>query len=393
VNRPVGAADVPADVLIVGAGIVGAACAQACAQAKLRTIVIERDIPGGGATAAGMGHIVAMDDSPAQWALTRYAGELWRALAPTLPAAVEYRETGTLWVAADAEEMAEVERKAALYAESSVPASILSADQLRAAEPHLRPGLAGALRVNRDAVLYPPAAAACLLHQAEQAGAQRVQGDVVHAADGQVHLADGRVLRAPVIVLATGADCALLPEACRIRKRKGHLLITDRYPGMVRHQVIELGYLKSAHAAEPGLVAESVACNIQPRATGQLLIGSSRQFGDDDAAVRSELLAKMLARAAEYLPGLAGLSCLRVWTGFRAATDDNLPVLGPSDALTGDRSLYLAVGHEGLGITTALPSAQLILDGILGRASAIDPSPYLPSRFAHAGLPAKAHHG
>jgi glycine/D-amino acid oxidase-like deaminating enzyme len=381
------------EVVIVGAGIVGAACARACAQAKLRTIVIERDIPGGGATAAGMGHIVAMDDSPAQWALTRYAGELWRALAPALPDSVEYRETGTLWVAADAEEMAEVERKAALYAGSGVPASIWSADQLRTAEPHLRPGLAGALRVDRDAVLYPPAAAAFLLHQAQQAGAERVHGDVVHAADGQVHLADGRVLRAPIIVLATGADCALLPEACRVRKRKGHLLITDRYPGMVRHQIIELGYLKSAHAAEPGMRAESVACNIQPRATGQLLIGSSRQFGDDDAAVRPALLAKMLARAAEYLPGLAGLSSLRVWTGFRAATEDNLPVLGPSELLGGDRSLYLAVGHEGLGITTALPSAQLILDQILGRSSAIDPAPYLPARFAHTGIPAEAHHG
>jgi glycine/D-amino acid oxidase-like deaminating enzyme len=101
----------------------------------------------------------------------------------------------------------------------------------------------------------------------------------------------------------------------------------------------------------------------------------------------------MLARAAEYLPGLAGLSSLRVWTGFRAATEDNLPVLGPSELLGGDRSLYLAVGHEGLGITTALPSAQLILDQILGRSSAIDPAPYLPARFAHTGIPAEAHHG
>jgi glycine/D-amino acid oxidase-like deaminating enzyme len=201
------------EVVIVGAGIVGAACARACAQAKLRTIVIERDIPGGGATAAGMGHIVAMDDSPAQWALTRYAGELWRALAPALPDSVEYRETGTLWVAADAEEMAEVERKAALYAGSGVPASIWSADQLRTAEPHLRPGLAGALRVDRDAVLYPPAAAAFLLHQAQQAGAERVHGDVVHAADGQVHLADGRVLRAPIIVLASGNSAQSAPVA------------------------------------------------------------------------------------------------------------------------------------------------------------------------------------
>jgi glycine/D-amino acid oxidase-like deaminating enzyme len=387
-------ADAPADVLIVGAGIVGAACAEACTRAHLRTLLIERDIPGGGATAAGMGHIVAMDDSPAQWALTRYAGELWQALAPALPPAVEYRETGTLWVAADGGEMAEVERKASLYADSGVAASVLSAAQLHAAEPHLRPGLAGALRVERDAVLYPPAAAAFLLQQAVQAGAVHVRGEVIHAAHGEVRLADGRGFRAPAIILATGADCSLLPEGCRIRKRKGHLLITDRYPDMVRHQIIELGYLKSAHAAQRGQSAESVACNIQPRATGQLLIGSSRQFGDDDASVRPELLARMLARAVEYLPGLAGLSSLRVWTGFRAATEDNLPMIGPSQPLSGDASLYLAVGHEGLGITTALPTAALLVHAIRGRKSAIDPTPYLPARLTSACVctPREAHH-
>jgi glycine/D-amino acid oxidase-like deaminating enzyme len=378
-----GTPDVP-DVLIVGAGIVGAACAQACAQSNLRTVILERALVGGGATAAGMGHIVAMDDSPAQWALTCYAGELWRHLAPSLPQSVEYRETGTLWVAADAEEMAEVERKAVLYKESGIPAEVLNAAQLRSAEPHLRPDLAGALLVRQDAVLYPPVAAEWLLQQAGQRGATRMRGEAVAAGHGEVHLADGRIVRARAIVLATGADSALLPPSCVVRKRKGHLLITDRYPDLVRHQIVELGYLKSAHASGGEIAQESVACNIQPRATGQLLLGSSRQFGDEEEAVRPVLLARMLARAIEYLPALAGVSSLRVWTGFRGATDDHLPVIGPADALTGDPSLYLAVGHEGLGITTALPTAQLLADTLLGRTSAIDPTPYLPERFAAA---------
>jgi glycine/D-amino acid oxidase-like deaminating enzyme len=370
------------DVLIVGAGIVGAACAHACAQAHLRTVILERALVGGGATAAGMGHIVAMDDSPAQWALTCYAGELWRRLAPSLPQRVEYRETGTLWVAADSEEMAEVERKAALYKESGIPAQVLNAARLRSAEPHLRQDLPGALLVPQDAVLYPPVAAEWLLQQAEQRGATRMRGDAIAAGHGEVHLADGRIVRAPAIVLATGADSALLPAGCVVRKRKGHLLITDRYPDLVRHQIVELGYLKSAHASGGEIAQESVACNIQPRATGQLLIGSSRQFGDEEEAVRPALLARMLARAVEYLPALSGVSSLRVWTGFRGATDDHLPVIGPSAALNGDPSLYLAVGHEGLGITTALPTAQLIADALLGRPSAIDRTPYRPERFA-----------
>jgi glycine/D-amino acid oxidase-like deaminating enzyme len=176
-----------------------------------------------------------------------------------------------------------------------------------------------------------------------------------------------------------GGDCADLPL---VRKRKGHLLITDRYPGLVRHQLVELGYLKSAHAS----TADSVACNVQPRATGQLLIGSSRQFGDEDLDVRPELLARMMARATEYLPVLAGLSSVRVWTGFRAATEDKLPLIGLASPR--DASLYLATGHEGLGITTSLATAELLVDQIVGRPSKIAPEPYLPSRFvrqvAHA---------
>jgi glycine/D-amino acid oxidase-like deaminating enzyme len=377
------------DVVIVGAGIVGAACARACALAGLKTLVVEQTMVGGGATAAGMGHIVVMDDSPAQWALTQYARELWRLMQAELPLAAECRETGTIWVAADDEEMAEVERKQRFLADHEVAGEVLSAEALQQAEPALRAGLAGGLYVPQDAVLYPPTVAEALLAAAERLGAERLYAMVTRAGDGEVVLQDGRRLRARAIVLATGTaldllervggDCADLPL---VRKRKGHLLITDRYPGLVRHQLVELGYLKSAHAS----TADSVACNVQPRATGQLLIGSSRQFGDEDLDVRPELLARMMARATEYLPVLAGLSSVRVWTGFRAATEDKLPLIGLASPR--DASLYLATGHEGLGITTSLATAELLVDQIVGRPSKIAPEPYLPSRFvrqvAHA---------
>src|SRR5579864_4038385 len=93
------------DVLILGAGIVGTACAYECAKAGMRVGVVEPKVLAGAATAAGMGHLVVLDDSPAQLALTRYSRELWRELCDELPPGVEYQECGTLWVAADAEEM------------------------------------------------------------------------------------------------------------------------------------------------------------------------------------------------------------------------------------------------------------------------------------------------
>ena len=80
------------DVAVVGAGIVGSACASECARAGLSVIVFDRGPVGAGTTAAAMGHIVLMDDSEAQFALTSYSGRLWRELGPELPAVAAWRK-------------------------------------------------------------------------------------------------------------------------------------------------------------------------------------------------------------------------------------------------------------------------------------------------------------
>ncbi len=367
------------DAIIVGAGIAGCACAREFALEAMRIAVVECAVPGGATTAAGMGHIVVMDDSPAQLALTRYSRSLWQELIPALPAAAEYESRGTLWVAADEEELAEVDAKHATYADADVRSFVLNPSELATEEPNLRRGLAGALLVPDDAVIYPPAAATYFLQEAVKCGASVLRQSVARAGNGRVLLGDGTELESQRIVLATGVGTSLLPWL-PVKKRKGHLLITDRYPGFLGHQLVELGYLKSAHK----VAADSVAFNIQPRRTGQLLIGSSRQYGNEDSGVDQAILRAMLQRACSYMPALAGISGIRAWTGFRAATPDKLPLIGPTD----DPSVFLSAGFEGLGITNAPGAARLLADHLLGRATSIPLEPYLPSR---AGLAEAAH--
>jgi glycine/D-amino acid oxidase-like deaminating enzyme len=365
------------DVLIVGAGIIGSACGRECARDGLRVAIIEGGVPAGGATAAGMGHVVVMDDSPAQLALTSYSRSLWQAEREHLPLSAEYESRGTIWVAADDEEMAQVEAKHKVYADARVASSILNAASLAGQEPNLRGGLAGGLLVPDDGVTYPPAASAYYLAKARSHGAELFFSRALKAAHGEVLLADGSRLYADRVVLATGVECDLLP-ALPVKKRKGHLLITDRYPGFARHQLVELGYLKSAHS----LRTDSVAFNLQPRQTGQLLLGSSRQFDCADNVVEADILRAMLERAKSYMPSLAQLSSLRAWTGFRASTFDKLPLIGPAYGLSDDPTLWLAVGFEGLGITNAPGAARLLADLLLGQNSAINHAPFLPSRTA-----------
>ncbi len=365
------------DIIIAGAGIVGAACAAECARGGMKTLVVDRGPVGGGTTAAGMGHIVVMDDSEAQFALTAYSGALWRRLRPQLPPAVEYDNCGTLWLAADEEEMAEVRRKQSYYTARGVRVEVLDDAGVAKAEPNLRPGMAGGLVVADDAVLYPPCAARFLLEQAKSHGAEVRVGAAVRALrpEGGVVLEDGSTIPAARTVNATGPWAPDLSPGLPVRKRKGHLVITDRHPGFVHHQIVELGYLKNAHSVSQ----DSVAFNIQPRQTGQMLLGSSRQYDAEDSAVDYAILNRMLSRSLEYLPTLGELSSIRVWTGHRAATPDSLPLIGPS--LQSDR-IWLATGHEGLGITTSVGTGRLLADLLLERPCEIPPEPYAPSRFA-----------
>jgi len=359
------------DVIVIGAGIIGAACAHALAEAGRRVLVL--DSGQGGASHAGMGHLVVMDDNPAELALSQYSVAAWAGLAPHMPADCAYSPSGTLWVAASAEEMAGAEEKHARLQQHGLACTMLNAAQLARIEPALRGGLAGALRVPGDGNLYVPNVARWLLGlggkalQVQRGWVRQIEGDTVL-------LDDGRLLRAPQLLLATGLQSGALVPGLPLRAKKGHLLITDRYPGTVQHQLVELGYISSAHHSE----GDSVAFNVQPRPTGQLLIGSSRQFDTEDRAVEPAMLARMLQQAIAYLPGLGELNALRSWTGLRPATPDSLPIL---DRHPANPHLWLAVGHEGLGVTTAPGSAALVCALMTATSPPFATEPFALARF------------
>ncbi|ULU24679.1 NAD(P)/FAD-dependent oxidoreductase [Dyella terrae] len=360
------------DLIVIGAGIVGAACADAASAEGMRVAIIEPGPIGGGATAAAMGHLVAMDDDPAELALARYSLRLWEAFADLKEA--EFSRCGTLWVARNDNELAVASQRIARLSAADIDARLLDAATLYELEPALVPGLAGGMLVPREAVVYPPRVASHLVQRAQSRGARLYAGRRAQTLQrGGVLLDDDTRLSGPVLV-ATGCALPALLPMLPMRARKGHLVITDRYPGFIRHQLLELGYADSAH----GDADSSVAFNVQPRPTGQILIGSSREFRANDAAVSPSMVKRMLERSFAFVPGLQNLQALRIWTGFRPTTPDGRPYLG---AVPDAVDQWVAAGHEGLGVTTALGSAKLLIDLIHGRQPAIDPAPYAPSRM------------
>src|SRR5579859_1094424 len=170
---------------------------------------------------------------------------LWEAFADVKEA--EFSRCGTLWVARNDKELAAAgERIARLHA-AGVEARLLDAATLYELEPALVPGLAGGMLVPREAVVYPPRMANYLVQRAQSRGAQLHAGRRVQALKrGGVQLDDGTHLSGPVLV-ATGCALPALLPTLPMRARKGHLIITDRYPNLIRHQLLELGYADSAH--------------------------------------------------------------------------------------------------------------------------------------------------
>ncbi|MES3020968.1 MAG: FAD-binding oxidoreductase [Pseudomonadota bacterium] len=364
------------DVIVIGAGIVGAACARELQAAGMAVAVVDASEPGAGATGAGMGHLVALDETADELDLCLLSLGLWREFFAAHPGVGEPHHCGTLWVAEDEHQLAHAHARAERLAGRGWDAVAVTPAALAQLEPALRRGLCGGVHVRADSVVYPPAVARALIDQlVARGGVFHARRRVAAIDAGSVLLHDGARLHARHIVLAAGATAAALLPELPVFPRKGHLAISDRYPGTLSHQVVSMGYGQTAAGAD----ALAVAANVQPRPTGQWLIGSCRQDGVNESAVDPAVLAKVLQSAIALLPCLAEMRIIRAWTGMRPATPDGRPLIGPHPGRPG---LWLAAGHEGLGVTTAFGTARLLAAQLTGGTSAIDHVPYTPSRFA-----------
>ncbi len=378
------------DAIVIGAGIVGAACAHALRLEGLTVALVDAATPGAGVTGAGMGHLVALDESADELDLCLLSLRLWNDFMAQHPGVGDPLRCGTLWVAENEHQLHEAQQRANRLSGRGWHADSLNGDQLAQLEPGLRKGLCGGVRVAGDSVVYPPAVADFLARELVRlGGVLYLHQRVTALGDGTLTLTGGQRLMAQHIVVAAGAQAATLLPELPVFARKGHLAITDRYPGRLAHQIVSMSYGQGDGQGDGQRAdALAVAANVQPRATGQWLVGSCRQDGQCDSAVDPAVLGAVLRCAIALLPGLASMRIVRSWTGMRPATPDGRPIIGAHPAR---RGVWIAGGHEGLGATTAFASARLLADQILGHASAIDAAPYAPARFAALHAVCHAH--
>ncbi|MEV5661788.1 NAD(P)/FAD-dependent oxidoreductase [Streptomyces flaveolus] len=372
------------DVVVVGAGMVGAACAWYAARAGLDVTVVDRGPVAGGTTGAGEGNLLVSDKEPGpELELALLSGRLWSGLAEDLGRAVEYEPKGGVVVAGTTGALSGLEAFAAGQRAAGVEAVSIPADRLHDLEPHLAPGLAGAVHYPQDAQVMPALAAA---HMLRASGARLLTGrtvtGVLRGPDGAVRgvRTDRGDLHAPAVVNAAGPwggeVAALAGVRLPVLPRRGYVLVTEPLPRRVRHKVYAADYVADVASDSADLQTSPV---VEGTAAGPVLIGASRERVGFDRSVSLPALRALAAGATRLFPFLAGVRAMRTYAGFRPYLPDHLPAIGPDPRVPG---LLHACGHEGAGIGLSTGTGHLIAQALCGERPALDLTPFRPDRFA-----------
>jgi glycine/D-amino acid oxidase-like deaminating enzyme len=411
------------DVVVVGAGIVGAAVARELAVRGVDVTLVDRGAVSSGTTGLGEGNVLCSDkDVGPELELARAGLALYGEIEKRLGEEARIRRKGALIVHPDettwAGEPARLERVAV------AGARLVGAEEVRELEPELTGPVCGASLFPDDLQCDPRAIARALAREAAEAGATIREGcpvDAIAVADrGEVRaagagerrgggghgprrieggrerrieggtvvgvIAGGERIAARAVMIAAGPWSAPLAASAGlvlpVEPRKGQLVrLTAPRPDLVRHKVVDGSYLASVASADAGLQVTTV---VETTYDGDVLVGSSRERRGFDGDVDPAVSAAMVDRAARLFPRLATLSHASAWCGFRPWLPDHLPAIGPSRAVSG---LWLATGHEGAGVALGPVTGRLIAQLYAGEPPVVDPAPFDPDRFSAASAP------
>jgi len=364
------------DVVVIGGGIVGCACAYYLSAAGLKVQLLEKGAIGSGASKAGMCHIVTWEEPPIHVKLEMASKKLYAKLTDELPVDMEYRPTGSLALIQNESSYIAMRDLVIRLGQSGHRCEMIQGREMRQLEPLLAEHVFGGALFHDDVQVNP-----LLATQAFALGARRMGGLIspFQAATGIILNAQGTRIEkvrtekedipTKYVVNAAGAwagDIGKMNDlVIPIIPRKGHLAVTEPLAkGILCHQTLfSAGYLDAVSGGDE----LAIACNIQQTQHGNLLLGSSRQFAGFDTTVEPHVLSKMLKLCAHYFPFLKTVKILRTWAGLRPYTPDLLPIISPVPWIEG---YMIAAGHEGLGITEGPITGKLITQLILGEAPA-----------------------
>jgi glycine oxidase len=365
-------------IAIVGGGICGLSIGWHLARAGRSVTIFERGEAGHGATWAAAGMLAAqIEAEPGEDALLPLMVEsrdLWPEFARELEAAagmaVDLRREGTLAVALDRDEAAQLAFTFDFHRSLGLEMEWLEGRRARALEPHLSPHVTAAVLSPHDHQVDNRKVAVALKRAFLAAGGTlRENSQVAEILVSGRHVVGVRVgeqeFSSPTVVLAAGAwsrGIAGLPEDSRppVRPVKGQMLSLRMQPPLIAHVVWGNG------------------AYLVPRLDGTLVIGATVEEQSFDTTMTAGGVHELLRRARAALPGIDELAIEEMWAGLRPTSRDDAPLLGPAPL----EGLVVATGHHRSGILLAPVTARAISDYVLTGRLSESLRPFAPSRFA-----------
>ncbi len=350
--------------------------------------VIDRAGPAAGASSSGEGNLLVSDKLPGPELTLALRGiDLWRQLGERAGQSFEFEKKGGVIVAHDDAALQDLWSLALSQRQQGAIVDLVAGEELRQLEPALSQDLPGGVVYEQDSQVQPMLAVAWHVSEIVQHGGRVVAGvDVLGAerdsggAISALVTTAGKVgIRRWVVNAAgpwAGEVANRVGSTIPVEPRRGHVLVTEPLPPLVRRKVFEASYIGSIHQSDAARACSSV---VEATASGTMLLGSSRESVGFSHELNAEIVAAIAQRAVSLVPGLAYARLMRAYIGFRPATPDRLPIIG-ADPRVG--RLLHATGHEGAGVGLAEVTAELVESVVLGQTPALDITAFAPDRFS-----------
>jgi glycine oxidase len=342
------------DVVVVGAGVIGLACAWRCAQRGLRVLVLEREAePGAGASGVAAGMLAPVTEAEfGEEALLRLnlaGAELWPAFAAELAERsgidTGFRASGALVVAADRDDAEELRRLHSFQRSLGLDAAWLSGRECRRLEPRLSPRVPGGVLAEQDHQVEPRAVVRALRSALEGAGGELRCG---------VEVGDPHALDAEHVVLAAGCW-----SGAPVRPVKGQILRLRGEPLAQR-------------------LVRTPRCYVVSRPDGEVVVGATVEERGFDTTVTADGVFRLLEAAHEVLPDVAELEFVEAAARLRPGTPDNAPLIGEHEGV------IWATGHHRNGVLLAPVTAAAVAAMAAGEEPPPAVEPFGAGRFAGA---------
>jgi sarcosine oxidase subunit beta len=343
-----------ADVIVIGGGVIGGACAYNLARAGARVTLLEKSEIASGASGGSAGGVRQQNRAPAELPLAMAANPIWKTLEQELEADLEYRRGGHLTLVEHEEQVPVLEASVERQRGRGLDLRMVRGRELRDLVPAAGPQIIAGSYSPQDGFANPmlvtkafPAAArrfgARICTRTEVTAIRREGNRVVGVDSSRGPIASHWVINAagawsPILSSALDIDLPIRPVALQ-------MMVTERAPQMLRPVL--------------GCLGRGLSLKQMPQ--GQFVIGGGWPGIPDLAADRGwPKIGSPNGSASQVtavLPATSGLLVLRVWNSLEAKTIDDLPVLGAVDGLEG---YLLATGFSGHGFALA-PSVGAVL--------------------------------